>query len=116
MTKELVHPATVLLDAQVALSVCRLRSLQRRGSAHAQKPAAAGRDDAEFGTCVFDVTLDCEDGAPSARRPSTPSGGRAGERRGWRACGGPGACGGPCAFQADMDIIAGEPQTSSATS
>ena len=25
----------------------------------------------EFGACVFDVTLDCEDGAPSAARPST---------------------------------------------
>jgi citrate lyase subunit beta/citryl-CoA lyase len=24
---------------------------------------------AEFGTCVFDVTLDCEDGAPVGARP-----------------------------------------------
>ena len=60
-----VHPRDVLLGAQaagVSLPVCdhycgvearMLKSLQL------QKELAE-----EFGTCVFDVTLDCEDGAP----------------------------------------------------
>lgn len=65
MTKEMVHPATVLLDAQggaTRLPVCDHYSgveVRMRKSLQLQAEMMA-----EFGTCVFDVTLDCEDGAP----------------------------------------------------
>ena len=41
-----------------------VRPLQRRRGAHAQEPALQAEMAEEFGACVFDVTLDCEDGAP----------------------------------------------------
>jgi citrate lyase subunit beta/citryl-CoA lyase len=59
------HPATVLLGAQagtVTLPVCDHYSgveLRMRKSLALQADMAE-----EFGACVFDVTLDCEDGAP----------------------------------------------------
>lgn len=59
------HPAQVLLGAQagaVALPVCDHYSgveARMRKSLALQAEMAA-----EFGACVFDVTLDCEDGAP----------------------------------------------------
>ncbi|RDI25911.1 HpcH/HpaI aldolase/citrate lyase family protein [Pseudacidovorax intermedius] len=59
------HPAEVLLGAQagaVALPVCDHYSgveARMRKSLALQAEMAA-----EFGACVFDVTLDCEDGAP----------------------------------------------------
>lgn len=59
------HPATVLLDAQASaqrLPVCDHYSgvdLRMRKSLQLQAEMTQ-----EFGTCVFDVTLDCEDGAP----------------------------------------------------
>ena len=65
MTQELVHPASVLLDAQGGfqrLPVCDHYSgveVRMRKSLQLQAEMMA-----EFGTCVFDVTLDCEDGAP----------------------------------------------------
>ena len=65
MTTQLVHPATVLLDAQggaLRLPVCDHYSgveVRMRKSLQLQAEMMA-----EFGTCVFDVTLDCEDGAP----------------------------------------------------
>ncbi|MBV8250330.1 MAG: CoA ester lyase [Comamonas sp.] len=65
MTKELVHPAQVLLDAQggsLRLPVCDHYSgveVRMRKSLQLQAEMMQ-----EFGTCVFDVTLDCEDGAP----------------------------------------------------
>ncbi|MDF1483857.1 aldolase/citrate lyase family protein [Ramlibacter sp. H39-3-26] len=60
------HPATVLLGAQagaVALPVCDHYSgveARMRKSLALQAEMAQ-----EFGACVFDVTLDCEDGAPA---------------------------------------------------
>ncbi len=62
---ESAHPATVLLDAQASLlrlPVCDHYSgveARMRKSLELQAEMTAG-----FGTCVFDVTLDCEDGAP----------------------------------------------------
>ena len=59
------HPSSVLLGAQAgafALPVCDHYSgveARMRKSLLLQAEMAA-----EFGTCVFDVTLDCEDGAP----------------------------------------------------
>ncbi|MDN5538972.1 CoA ester lyase [Comamonas sp.] len=65
MTKELVHPATVLLDAQCGaqrLPVCdHYSGVEARMRKSLQLQAEMMQ---EFGTCVFDVTLDCEDGAP----------------------------------------------------
>ncbi|KGH23332.1 MULTISPECIES: aldolase/citrate lyase family protein [Comamonas] len=65
MTKELVHPATVLLDAQGGaqrLPVCdHYSGVEARMRKSLQLQAEMMQ---EFGTCVFDVTLDCEDGAP----------------------------------------------------
>ena len=60
-----VHPRQVLLGAQAAtqaLPVCDHYSgveVRMRKSLQLQAEMAQ-----EFGTCVFDVTLDCEDGAP----------------------------------------------------
>jgi citrate lyase subunit beta/citryl-CoA lyase len=60
-----VHPRTVLLGAQagaVALPVCDHYS---GVEARMRKSLALQAEMAdEFGACVFDVTLDCEDGAP----------------------------------------------------
>ncbi|WP_027016622.1 HpcH/HpaI aldolase/citrate lyase family protein [Comamonas composti] len=65
MNQQSVHPASVLLDAQgmgQRLPVCDHYSgveVRMRKSLQLQAQMQA-----EFGTCVFDVTLDCEDGAP----------------------------------------------------
>ncbi len=60
-----VHPATVLLGAQAAASrlpVCdHYSGVEARMKKSLQLQAEMT---AEFGHCVFDVTLDCEDGAP----------------------------------------------------
>jgi len=59
------HPREVLLDAQAAagvLPVCDHYSgveVRMRKSLQLQAQLTQ-----EFGACVFDVTLDCEDGAP----------------------------------------------------
>lgn len=59
------HPARVLQDAQagaVALPVCdHYSGVEARMRKSLQLQAEMTQ---EFGTCVFDVTLDCEDGAP----------------------------------------------------
>jgi len=59
------HPAEVLLGAQagaVTLPVCDHYS---GVEARMKKSLALQAEMAEeFGACVFDVTLDCEDGAP----------------------------------------------------
>jgi citrate lyase subunit beta/citryl-CoA lyase len=64
MTKT-AHPAEVLLGAQagaVTLPVCDHYS---GVEARMKKSLALQAEMAEeFGACVFDVTLDCEDGAP----------------------------------------------------
>lgn len=68
MTAQLVHPAQVLLDAQGGarrLPVCDHYSgveVRMRKSLQLQQELMA-----EYGHCVFDVTLDCEDGAPVGR-------------------------------------------------
>jgi citrate lyase subunit beta/citryl-CoA lyase len=65
MSSTRAHPRTVLLGAQagaVVLPVCDHYSgveARMRKSLALQAEMAA-----EFGACVFDVTLDCEDGAP----------------------------------------------------
>ena len=60
-----VHPRQVLLGAQAAaqvLPVCdHYSGVAARMSKSLQLQAEMTQ---EFGTCVFDVTLDCEDGAP----------------------------------------------------
>lgn len=67
-----VHPGEVLLGAQaggVTLPVCDHYS---GVEARMKKSLALQAEMAEeFGACVFDVTLDCEDGAPWAAKPST---------------------------------------------
>lgn len=59
------HPRQVLLDAQagaVALPVCdHYSGVEARMKKSLQLQAEMAQ---EFGACVFDVTLDCEDGAP----------------------------------------------------
>jgi citrate lyase subunit beta/citryl-CoA lyase len=59
------HPREVLLGAQagaVVLPVCdHYSGVEKRMRKSLQLQADMG---AEFGACVFDVTLDCEDGAP----------------------------------------------------
>lgn len=65
---------------------------------------------AEFGACVFDVTLDCEDGAPVEARPGACCHGcRDGSRR-RRAgpCGGAGASVDHPAFFNDMATISAQ--------
>ncbi|MGX5660950.1 MULTISPECIES: HpcH/HpaI aldolase/citrate lyase family protein [Diaphorobacter] len=65
MTSSAAHPAEVLLGAQAgahAIPVCDHYSgveVRMRKSLQLQQELLA-----EFGHCVFDVTLDCEDGAP----------------------------------------------------
>ena len=61
----MTHPRDILLGAQArtgALPVCDHYSgveARMRKSLQLQEELAQ-----EFGACVFDVTLDCEDGAP----------------------------------------------------
>jgi len=60
----MLHPRNVLLDASVASSLpvcdhyCGMETRMRKSLALQAEMAQ------EFGACVFDVTLDCEDGAP----------------------------------------------------
>lgn len=110
MTKELVHPATVLLDAQGGaqrLPVCdHYSGVEARMRKSLQLQAEMMQ---EFGTCVFDVTLDCEDGAPVGQEAEharlvveLANGGAQGARVAARVHAVEHAH-----FQADMDIIAG---------
>lgn len=64
-TPSRAHPAQVLLDAQggaLHLPVCDHYSGVEARMRKSLQLQAEMMD--EFGTCVFDVTLDCEDGAP----------------------------------------------------
>ncbi|WP_417284290.1 HpcH/HpaI aldolase/citrate lyase family protein [Comamonas sp.] len=110
MTMEMVHPASVLLDAQggaLRLPVCDHYSgveVRMRKSLQLQAEMLQ-----EFGTCVFDVTLDCEDGAPVGQEAAhaklvaeLANGAAAGTRVAARVHAVDHAH-----FQADMDIIAG---------
>lgn len=110
MTKELVHPATVLLDAQGGaqrLPVCdHYSGVEARMRKSLQLQAEMMQ---EFGTCVFDVTLDCEDGAPVGQEAEharlvveLANGAAQGARVAARVHAVDHAH-----FQADMDIIAG---------
>ena len=110
MTKELVHPATVLLDAQGGaqrLPVCdHYSGVETRMRKSLQLQAEMML---EFGTCVFDVTLDCEDGAPVGQEAEharlvveLANGAAQGARVAARVHAVDHAH-----FQADMDIIAG---------
>ena len=110
MTKELLHPATVLLDAQGGaqrLPVCdHYSGVEARMRKSLQLQAEMMQ---EFGTCVFDVTLDCEDGAPVGREAEharlvveLATGAARGARVAARVHAVEHAH-----FQADMDIIAG---------
>lgn len=112
MTISSVHPAQVLLDAQAGgsqlLPVCDHYS----GVEERMRKSLALQAEmmAEFGACVFDATLDCEDGAPVGQelqhaklvaelaRNAAP-----GARVAARVHAVDHA-----AFQQDMDIIAGE--------
>jgi citrate lyase subunit beta/citryl-CoA lyase len=67
---------------------------------------------AEFGACVFDVTLDCEDGAPVGQEPQharlvAELARNAAPGARWR----PGCMPWTMRLSADMDIIAGEAGT-----
>ena len=110
MTKELLHPATVLLDAQGGaqrLPVCdHYSGVEARMRKSLQLQAEMMQ---EFGTCVFDVTLDCEDGAPVGQEAEharlvveLANGAAQGARVAARVHAVEHAH-----FQADMDIIAG---------
>ncbi|MDO1475882.1 HpcH/HpaI aldolase/citrate lyase family protein [Comamonas thiooxydans] len=110
MTKEMVHPATVLLDAQGGaqrLPVCdHYSGVEARMRKSLQLQAEMMQ---EFGTCVFDVTLDCEDGAPVGQEAEharlvveLANGAAQGARVAARVHAVEHAH-----FQADMDIIAG---------
>jgi len=110
MTKELVHPATVLLDAQGGaqrLPICdHYSGVEARMRKSLQLQAEMMQ---EFGTCVFDVTLDCEDGAPVGQEAAhaalvveLANGAAAGARVAARVHAVDHAH-----FQVDMDIIAG---------
>lgn len=60
-----VHPRTVLLGAQAGAVVLPVCDHYSGVEARMRKSLALQADMAdEFGACVFDVTLDCEDGAP----------------------------------------------------
>ena len=65
------HPRAVLLGAQagaIALPVCdHYSGVEARMRKSLQLQAEMTE---EFGACVFDVTLDCEDGAPVGDRKS----------------------------------------------
>jgi len=59
------HPGEVLLDAQAARAVLPVCDHYCGVEARMRKSIALQREmTQEFGACVFDVTLDCEDGAP----------------------------------------------------
>ncbi|MBP7458768.1 MAG: CoA ester lyase, partial [Ottowia sp.] len=103
------HPRDILLGAQAAagmLPVCdHYSGVEERMRKSLQLQAEMSE---EFGTCVFDVTLDCEDGAPVGGEEaharlvtelvmSAPDGARVGVRV--HPVDHP-------AFEADMDVIA----------
>ena len=109
MTAVARHPRQVLLGAQagaVVLPVCdHYSGVEARMRKSRQLQAEMSE---EFGTCVFDVTLDCEDGAPVGGEEaharlvtelvmSAPDGARVGVRV--HPVDHP-------AFEADMDVIA----------
>ncbi len=59
------HPRDVLLGAQAATGLLPVCDHYSGVPARMRKSLALQRElTAEFGACVFDVTLDCEDGAP----------------------------------------------------
>jgi citrate lyase subunit beta/citryl-CoA lyase len=111
-TTTTAHPAEVLLDAQAAgalhLPVCdHYSGVEERMRKSLQLQAQMLQ---EFGTCVFDVTLDCEDGASVGQEQAHAQlvaqlacGAVAGARVAARVH----AVDHP-AFVQDMDIIAGE--------
>lgn len=111
MTMSSVHPAQVLLDAQAGgtlrLPVCdHYSGVEERMRKSLQLQAEMM---AEFGTCVFDVTLDCEDGAPvgqERQHAELVAGLARGAAEGARVAARVHAVDHP-AFQQDMDIIAG---------
>lgn len=114
MTAQLVHPAQVLLDAQGGarrLPVCdHYSGVEARMRKSLQLQAEMLQ---EFGACVFDVTLDCEDGAPvgqelaHARLVASLANGAVAATPGVRVAARVHAVD-HAAFQQDMDIIAGE--------
>jgi citrate lyase subunit beta/citryl-CoA lyase len=64
------HPRAVLLDAQAVGPVLPVCDHYCGVEARMRKSIALQHDmTQEFGACVFDVTLDCEDGAPVGREP-----------------------------------------------
>src|ERR1700712_1043945 len=64
-TVSAVHPGDVLLGAQAGAIVLPVCDHYSGVEARMKKSLALQADMAqEFGACVFDVTLDCEDGAP----------------------------------------------------
>ncbi|MDP3605411.1 MAG: aldolase/citrate lyase family protein, partial [Polaromonas sp.] len=107
----MTHPRDILLGAQAAagfLPVCdHYSGVEARMRKSLQLQAEMSE---EFGTCVFDVTLDCEDGAPvggesehAALVVSLVSGAAADARVAVRVH----ALAHP-AFEADIDAIAGQ--------
>jgi citrate lyase subunit beta/citryl-CoA lyase len=65
MTLSTVHPGEVLLGAQAGAVVLPVCDHYSGVEARMKKSLALQAEMAEeFGACVFDVTLDCEDGAP----------------------------------------------------
>lgn len=62
------HPRSVLLGAQARTGIfAGVRPLQRHPQPHGAKHRLQEELTREFGACVMDVTLDCEDGAPVGR-------------------------------------------------
>lgn len=112
MTISSAHPAQVLLDAQALTSqrlpVCdHYSGVEERMRKSLQLQAEMM---VEFGACVFDVTLDCEDGAPVGQElahAKLVSQLAQGAALGARVAARVHAVDHP-AFQQDMDIIAGE--------
>ena len=65
MTRKVVRPGEVLLGAQAGAVVLPVCDHYSGVEARMKKSLALQAEMAEeFGACVFDVTLDCEDGAP----------------------------------------------------
>ena len=64
-SKPQAHPSAVLLDAQAARQALPVCDHYSGVQARMRKSLALQREmTQEFGACLFDVTLDCEDGAP----------------------------------------------------
>ena len=65
------HPRHILLGAQARTGVLPVCDHYSGAPARMQKSLVLQAELLqEFGACVMDVTLDCEDGAPAA--PNTP--------------------------------------------